>query len=116
MREESTTGTSTSGKNIVFDYEIGENETVVDAVLYTVGVISNRSSFPQGEHTVTDGGSGLLPPLFDAVNPDALDSLFAESSNGNVEVSFPYAGYEVTVTGTDTVLVTDHSSVVESGD
>lgn len=42
-----------------------------------------------------------LPPLFDSIDPDALDSLFesgplAERSTGTV--SFSYAGHEVSVT------------------
>ena len=41
-----------------------------------------------------------LPPLFDAVDPDALTSIFAPTETeaartGRIE--FPYAGYEVTV-------------------
>lgn len=41
-----------------------------------------------------------LPPLFEAVDPDALRSIFAPTAKGADrvgEVRFPYAGYEVTV-------------------
>lgn len=42
-----------------------------------------------------------LPPLFDAVDPDALDSLFETTSvapaASTAQVTFSYAGYEVTV-------------------
>ncbi|MCU4743198.1 hypothetical protein OB955_05595 [Halobacteria archaeon AArc-m2/3/4] len=41
-----------------------------------------------------------LPPLFDAVDPDALDVLFAPKANGETRqgrVWFPYAGYDVTI-------------------
>jgi len=45
-----------------------------------------------------------LPPLYGAVDPDALDALFADDRPGRV--SFQYAGYEVTVRGRDQVTVT----------
>lgn len=41
-----------------------------------------------------------LPPLFDAVDPDALESLFAATGDGDGRVGrvwFPYAGYDVTI-------------------
>lgn len=41
-----------------------------------------------------------LPPLYDAVDPDALEAIFSETESGELrvgEISFPYAGYEVTV-------------------
>lgn len=44
-----------------------------------------------------------LPPLAEATNPDALDTLLA-NSNGSEQLSFEYYGYEVTVTS-DTVCV-----------
>ena len=36
-----------------------------------------------------------LPPLFDVVDPDALEALFAEGRSGKVE--FSYAEFTVTV-------------------
>jgi hypothetical protein len=44
-----------------------------------------------------------LPPLYDAVDVDALDALFGGGKPGRV--SFGYAGYEVTVCGRDQVAV-----------
>lgn len=44
-----------------------------------------------------------LPPLYDAIDPDALDKIFRGDLPGRV--SFPYAGYEVTVCGRDQVTV-----------
>lgn len=42
-----------------------------------------------------------LPPLFGAIDPDALDSLFSSRLGSGAspigEVSFSYGGYEVTV-------------------
>jgi hypothetical protein len=45
----------------------------------------------------------LPTPLADAINPDALDSLF---QNGTGRVSFDYSGYEITVEENGTVKVT----------
>ncbi len=38
-----------------------------------------------------------LPPLYESVDPDALDQLFAHRSAPNVGLSFQYAGYTVSV-------------------
>lgn len=47
-----------------------------------------------------------LPPLWDAIEPDALNKLVEEMADG--EVSFAYAGYEVTVTSDETVDLREH--------
>lgn len=45
-----------------------------------------------------------LPPLYDAVDPDALNSLFSAPGTSG-EISFRYAGYTVTVSADRTVEV-----------
>lgn len=42
-----------------------------------------------------------LPPLYDSVDPEALERLVETMSAG--EVSFPYAGYDVTVMSDRTI-------------
>lgn len=49
-----------------------------------------------------------LPPLYESVDPDALDRLFV-SSGDKTTVSIDYAGYEVVVTGDGRVQVTDRA-------
>ena len=44
-----------------------------------------------------------LPPLYDTIDPDALDAIFRDGRPGRV--SFGYAGYEVTVCGRDQITV-----------
>ena len=44
-----------------------------------------------------------LPPLFDALDPDALDSLIRGMTEGNV--SFDYAGYNISVNSDGVVEV-----------
>lgn len=50
---------------------------------------------------VTGESATTLPPLFDAIEPDALDSLVAHArrkgSAGDHRISFSYAGFDVTV-------------------
>lgn len=48
-----------------------------------------------------------LPPLYESIDPDALDSLVQSSaaSDSQLEVEFTYAGHDVTVTGSGTVLL-----------
>jgi len=52
----------------------------------------------------TDRDAGSLPPLGRVIDPDALDDFLGRG--GDVEVSFEYAGTEVTVQGDGTVFVT----------
>lgn len=50
-----------------------------------------------------------LPPLFDAVDPDALTAVFSTTGSGTIRtgrVEFPYAGYWITVEFDDGAVVT----------
>lgn len=52
----------------------------------------------------------LSPPLYSAIDPEALDSLFAptaRSSRTEGQLSFTYCGYEVDVRSTGEVSVAD---------
>lgn len=40
-----------------------------------------------------------LPPLYEVIDPEALDALVESASESEFEVEFPYSGHEVTVTG-----------------
>ena len=52
--------------------------------------------------------TGELPPLYDAIDPDALDGVVTTMSAG--EISFTYAGQNVTVTSTGAVDLASHSA------
>jgi len=60
-----------------------ENESVSERVVQAVATTSNADPLE-------------LPPLYDAVDPDALDALVTGIADG--KVTFTYAGYEVTLT------------------
>jgi len=51
----------------------------------------------------------LETPLFDAIDPDALDALFARASDGApsavTSLGFEFAGYRIQVDGDGTVSV-----------
>ena len=48
-----------------------------------------------------------LPPLFDAIDPEALSTL-VETSGDSTTVQFAYVGYEITVTGDGSVTISGH--------
>jgi hypothetical protein len=50
-----------------------------------------------------DSDPSVLPPLYDYIEPDALDALVSNMADG--EVAFTYAGYDVTVDSDGTVTV-----------
>lgn len=56
-----------------------------------------------------DADPDQLDPLYDAVDPDALDRIFQQGTVGHV--NFEWAGCEVVITGDSTVLVTRPDAV-----
>lgn len=57
-------------------------------------------------------------PLFDVIDPDALDSLFTSTtprSNDGGQISFTYFGYHVTVSSDGDVSVADAEAVAGTG-
>lgn len=106
MSDEARAGESKTPETDVFEYSIGDNETVIEAVLHAVSAVTNKPLSPNEEPVVADGGRETLPPLHDVIDPDALTRLTPPSTNGTEwEVAFPYAGCEVTVRSGDTVSV-----------
>lgn len=51
-----------------------------------------------------------LPPLYSAIDPDALDAFVGSVSSTRGEpdlsITFPYSNYDVTVTGTGSISLT----------
>lgn len=52
----------------------------------------------------TDSDELELPPLYDTIDPDALDEVIDGMSSG--EITFRYAGCEITVTADQQIHVT----------
>ncbi|UTF54767.1 HalOD1 output domain-containing protein [Natronosalvus rutilus] len=101
-----------------FEYSPNGNETVVEAVLNAVSAVTNIPVLPSDSPGSGEGRGESLPPLYNTIDPDALANLSpaATDEDANWQVTFPYAGCNVTVTSTGTVLVDEQSSVADSGD
>lgn len=75
-------------------YQIDESESLSEGVLKAVAQTTGNE--PVGWH-----GLEGLKPLYEVIDPDALNGLFPESGNDSVRegtVSFIYHGYHIAVT------------------
>ena len=79
-------------------------QPVSQAVLEAIAELSSRAVVPT-ESSEGDA-STPLPPLYEAVNPDALNAI-CQSATGETEVtiSFTYCGYEVSVKNGEQILI-----------
>jgi len=78
-----------------------ENESVSERVIEAVATTSNADPLE-------------LPPLYDAVDPDALDALVTGIADG--KVMFAYAGYEVTLTSEGAVTIEETTATGSSAE
>ena len=62
----------------------------------------------------TDRDASELPPLYGAVDPDALDALVEGMADG--EITFTYAGQHVTVTSSGHISCEDRRPEAAVGD
>ena len=78
-------------------YQIGDDQTATEAVLEAVA--------DQVDIDVLD----LAIPLYDAIDPDALESFYEAARDSfqtsTISVSFTYYGCDVTVTGAGEVTI-----------
>ena len=78
-------------------HEVGPDESPSEAVLTAVVQATDRPATPL-ETADAESGRDPLPPLFETVDPDALDSLVdSQDDQGNCLVTFTYAGCTVSV-------------------
>jgi hypothetical protein len=91
-----TTSQQTDGAHV---YHATPDESPSEAVIRaTVDAIDMEA--------VTDASS--LPPLYEAVDPDALNAVLApDRTNGIATVRFRYMGYDVTMDGTGQVTLVE---------
>ncbi|WP_435175994.1 HalOD1 output domain-containing protein [Halorussus sp. AFM4] len=81
-------------------YRAADDESLSAAVVRAVAAVSDRSSAGDPREA--------LDPLYDSVDPDALDALFRHADDSQTgAVEFAYCGYEVTVDSTGLVTVTE---------
>ena len=82
----------------------GAGRSPSQAVIQAVAAASGRSPVRDDDQDRKEP----LEPLYDTVDPDALDALFASTSCGSPvpgRVEFVYCGYRVSVDGTGRVEV-----------
>jgi len=72
----------------------------------TVDELPPSTAIVQAVNTSADRPVADLPPLYEVVDPDALDALFADDGAFGV-VTFEYAGHDVTVRADGTVEVAE---------
>lgn len=118
MSSEADEGDSPATELQTFEYSLNGNETVAEAVLNAVSAVTNIPLLPSDSPASGEERGESLPPLHNAVDPDALTSLSPATTDedANWQITFPYAGCKVTVTSTNTILVDDQSSVEGSED
>lgn len=68
--------------------------------------ISQRVVFAVAEQA--DVEPNELPPLYDSLDPDALDAV-VRSSDADLEISFSFAGHRVEIGGDETIRVRQES-------
>lgn len=86
--------------------------TRADWLLYMVSgpIRDNRNGSTSPSEAVletlavrTDSDITELPSLYDVIDPEALDDLFADRENGTV--AFDYCGHEVTISQSGEIIV-----------
>lgn len=87
-------GCSSGGDASTCVYQLADDESPSEGVVFAVSAVVGRP--PEA-----------LDPLYDTVDPDALDALLSRSQDGErrIRATFPFAGLAVTVDGPDRVEV-----------
>jgi len=91
-------------------YEKAPDETPSEAVINAVASASGAKRVARSD---AEEMGTVLDPLYSAIDPEALDSLFeraeTRTSSADWQVSFSFYGYEVTVYAHGTVKLTPDS-------
>ncbi|MDQ2049067.1 HalOD1 output domain-containing protein [Natronolimnohabitans sp. A-GB9] len=86
-------------------YTASDDESLFDAVITALQKAAAETPSSDDVETPSVGG---LSPLFESIDPDALDRLFSSTGSGATRsgsVSFTHDGYEVTATAAGEVVV-----------
>lgn len=88
-----------------YTYRADDDQTLSEAVIQAVTAAVGVEMIP----TNANRSELALDPLYNTIDPDALDSLFQATEDGEPmpgAVEFLYCGYEVTVQSSGLVKVT----------
>lgn len=91
-------------RNAEFTYRPSDSEALSTAVVTAVREASDGDPFEDS----TSLSEAEVRPLYEVIDPDALDSLFRptpRTDRAEGQVTFRYAGYEVTVSSSEEVSV-----------
>ncbi|APX97974.1 HalOD1 output domain-containing protein [Natronorubrum daqingense] len=93
-----------------FEYDVNSNETMIEAVLTAVSAVTNVPLLPSETDDSSNDRRESLPPLYNAIDPEALGNLTPDTADNTAEwrLTFSYAGCEVTVTDSETIHVSEH--------
>lgn len=97
MSSSDSTRKTLEGATDEYTYERTPDEPPSQAVVSAVAEATGRPVLPNAH--ATDDGADALPPLFETVDPDALDTLVTtKNTDGDIAlVTFTYGDYTVTV-------------------
>lgn len=89
-------GNGEESMEVAATYEVSDDETVTQAVVAAVAAVAGER--PEA-----------LPPLYDTVDTEALDTLFERASEDTTDrigvVTFPYAGRVISVRANPAISV-----------
>lgn len=88
-------------------YRVDPDQSISEAIIYAVADASGCPPLPESEETGRDIEESL-DPLYRAIDPDALESLFSSSPaerERDIEVSFSYHDRRITVESSGTIRI-----------
>lgn len=83
-------------------FRVRADQSYSEATVAAVAAVSGRSPLPMAADTESD----VLRPLYEYLDPDALDNLL-DRDIPSLRVTFTYADHEVTIDGNGVVIVTE---------
>ncbi|WP_336326527.1 HalOD1 output domain-containing protein [Halovenus sp. HT40] len=82
-----------------------DGQPISQTVLEAVAELSGRAVIPDASPP-KDDESRPLPPLYEAIDPDALNTISQSATDETeITVTFTYCGFEVTIKNGDEVIV-----------
>ncbi|MFA9416836.1 HalOD1 output domain-containing protein [Natrinema sp. HArc-T2] len=89
-------------------YTAADDESLSDAVIAALREAEGVASASDSDASAAMETVGVLTPLFETIDPDALNALFSSTHSGDTRtgsVTFTHDGYDVTVTADGEITV-----------
>lgn len=96
--KESYNGGGHTSADASYRYERDPKEQPSEAVVSAVAAVSGKPAIPM--NTAGEAASDVLPPLYQVIDPEALDAFVLRNDNDEADcsVEFTYGGHQVAVT------------------